>query len=132
MLTLKKGEEMARNNIVELTGNIGKEPTTHNPKTDEEFVVLRLVTTDSYQDDKGNWIEKDPVWHSVLFFAPSARDYARAYKTGDRVKVTGSLSYRTLEVTNQKGKVQKFTTASIIGSRIQDARLPRKVAVANQ
>lgn len=122
---------MARNNIVELTGNLGKDPITYNPNTDREFVVLRLATTDSFKNDKGEWIEKEPVWHSVLVFAPSVMDYARAYKKGDRMKITGSLSYRIQEVKTSDQNVEKFTMTSIVANRVTDARLPRKAATVN-
>lgn len=117
---------MAQNNQVTLIGNVGQDPDTHTSQKGT-YVRLTLATTDSYKDEhSGEWQDKKPVWHTVFAFGPTVSGYARSYKKGDRVKVTGSLSYQTTEAVIE-GQKQLFTNASIIATRIEDARLPKLV-----
>lgn len=118
---------MTTNNQVTLIGNLGQTPTTSATDTGE-FTRLSLATTDRYKDEaSGTWQDKTPVWHSVIAFSPTVQGYARSFRKGDRVKVTGSLSYRTTELVID-GQKRFFTEASVIANRIEDARLPKKGA----
>lgn len=117
---------MARNNQVTLIGNLGKDPEIHKTAAGEEYAIFSLSTTDSYYDERTKeWKDKDSVWHSVFAFGREVRGYARTFKKGNRVKVTGSLSYRTTE-TLIEGEKRYFTNAAIIAGRVEDARLPVK------
>ncbi|MEL6821475.1 MAG: single-stranded DNA-binding protein [Calditrichota bacterium] len=129
----KTGENnMANNNTVILIGNLGEDPKTyHNDKGN--YVVIRLATTDSYKDeDLGAYVNKEPVWHSVFAFGSNVQGYARNFKKGDRIKITGSLSYRKHQLVDQDGVVQYFTEASITASRVERADLPKKAPNAAQ
>ncbi|WP_317112645.1 single-stranded DNA-binding protein [Chroococcidiopsis sp. SAG 2025] len=58
---------MATNNLVELTGNLGSDPTVHTDRNGDEFIRFSLATTDSYKDEKtGEWEELPSVWHSIF------------------------------------------------------------------
>lgn len=115
---------MANNNTVTLIGNLGQDPETHQAAT-ASYVRLTLATTDSYKDEQSaTWQDRQSVWHTVFAFSPQVAGYARSYNKGDRVKVTGSLSYKTTEAFVE-GEKRLFTNASIIASRIEDARLPK-------
>ena len=118
---------MTTNNSVTLTGNLGQTPETHI--TDKgSYTLLSLATTDRYKDQVSDtWKDKAPAWHTVIAFGPSVQGYARSFKKGDRIKVIGSLSYRKSAAVVE-GNKRTFTEASIIASRIEDARLPRKGA----
>jgi single-strand DNA-binding protein len=117
---------MAKNNQVILTGNLGKDPEIHKTAAGEEYAIFSLSTTDSYYDERTKeWKDKDSVWHSVFAFGREVRGYARTFKKGNRVKVTGSLSYRTTEAMIE-GEKRYFSSAAIIATRIEDARLPIK------
>jgi single-strand DNA-binding protein len=116
---------MATNCTVELIGNLGEDPETKHANTDKEFVLLRLATTDSYLTEDGEWKDKDTLWHTVMCFGPTVRGLARSYKKGDRVKITGGLSYRETKITVD-GQNKVFNEAIVIGWKIEDARLPKK------
>ena len=119
---------MAKTNTVTLIGNLGLDPETRKTAT-TSYVRFTLATTDSYKDEQsGTWRNRQSVWHTVFAFGPQVAGYARSYRKGDRIKVTGSLSYQTTEAFVDRKK-RRFTTASVLASRIEDARLPRTSSI---
>jgi single-stranded DNA-binding protein len=116
---------MAYNNNTILTGNLGSEARII--ATDEStFAAVSLATTDSYQDDDGNWHDKETVWHNILAFNPRVIEELKALKKGVRIQVTGSLSYRPFEVVNGDGEVITKKEASIIAGKVELATLTKK------
>ena len=109
---------MAYNCKIELNGNLGADAKIIE-KNGKTFVALRVATQDSYpqkEGDKTIWIDsKETLWHDVLVFRPYTVTIAKNLKKGDRVEITGSLSYRTFE--DKNGYKQK--QASIIAGFIQ-------------
>lgn len=116
---------MAINNTVTLTGNMGSE--TRIIATEENtFAAVSLATTDSYQDDDGNWHDKETIWHNILAFNPRVIEELKALKKGTRIRVTGSLYYRPFEVVNGDGEVITKKEASIVAAKVELAALPKK------
>lgn len=116
---------MAQNNTVILIGNMGSEARIIKTEG-RDFVGFSLATTDSYKDDKGEWQEKETVWHNILAFNPKVVEMLKAFKKGSRLTVTGSLSYRPFEVVNGDGEVITKKEASIIVSKIELTPLVKK------
>lgn len=87
---------MAINNRIELHGHLGADAKLVG-KEGKTFVALRVATTDSYpvgQGEDTKWKDRETVWHDVLVFRSSAAHFARDLKKGDRVQITGGISYR--------------------------------------
>ena len=108
---------MAFHNRVELLGHLGADPKpiTKDGKT---FVALRLATTDSYPTETAGetkWVERETVWHGVLVFRPTAAHFARELKKGDRVQLSGEISYRAFK--DIEGNTRK--QATIIAAYIE-------------
>lgn len=116
---------MAYNNTVTLTGNMGSEARIITTE-ESHFAAFSLATTDSYQDDSGVWKEKDVIWHSILIFNPVLIEMVKNLKTGTRLKITGSLSYRPFEVMNGEGEIITKKEAAIIAAQVEQAPLVRK------
>jgi len=116
---------MAYNNTVTLTGNMGSEARLITTE-ESHFAAFSLATTDSYKDDTGEWKEKDVIWHSILIFNPVLMEVVKNLKTGTRLKITGSLSYRPFEVINGEGEVITKKEAAIIAGKIEQAPLVKK------
>ena len=116
---------MTKHNSVTLIGNMGSEAKVIEGK-DRTFVALSLATTDSFQDEEGQWQNKETVWHNVLAFSPIIIEGIQALKKGTRIKVEGSLSYRAFEVTTNDGQLITKYEASVIASRIEQAILVKK------
>ena len=115
---------MAYNNTVQLTGNLGTDPEIIEGG-EKPFAVLSLATTDSYKDKSGAWQPKETVWHRVIVFAPKVVDQVKHYQKGDRLAVTGSLSYKPREI-NDNGQSYKIMEASVIAGKVEEAPLPKK------
>lgn len=108
---------MAYHNRVELLGHLGDDPKVVE-KSGKSFVVLSLATTDSYPEEKDGetkWIDRETVWHKVIVFRPTTAHYARDLKKGDRVQITGELSYRPFK--DEEGYTRQ--EATVIGTFIE-------------
>lgn len=118
---------MALNNLVTLIGNMGSEARELQSQNDgREFAAVSVATTDSYQNEAGEWIEKETIWHNVVAFSPSVIEILKGLKKGTRIKVEGSLSYRPYDVQDGDGQVITKKEASIIARRIEQAPLVKK------
>lgn len=117
---------MALNNTVTLIGNMGDEARIHHDKDDKEFVGLSIATTDSYKNDKEEWVNKETDWHSVVAFSPAVVAIFKTLKKGSRIKVEGALSYRPFDVVNGDGEVITKKEVSIIARRVEQAPLVKK------
>jgi len=91
---------MAFNAKIELNGNLGADAKLIE-KDGKKFVALRIATRDSYPVKEGEntvWQDSNTtLWHNVLVFRPAAIVAAQNLKTGDRVELNGSLSYRPVK-----------------------------------
>lgn len=122
---------MANNNTLILIGNLGQDPATYT-RDGKPFTRLSIATTDSYKDrSTGTWKQRKPIWHTVFINLEKAQEAAQQFKKGDRVKLTGSLSYRRIKVT-EKGHSGTFTEASIAAYKIEAAPLAGKSEEAQQ
>ena len=116
---------MAINNTVKLTGNMGSE--VRIIETEENtFASVSLATTDSYKDEEGNWQDKTTLWHNIIAFSPTIIEALKSLKSGTRIEVTGSLSYRPFEVQDGNGKVITKKEASVIVYKVEQAPLAKK------
>lgn len=121
---------MAINNRVELHGHLGADPKVIG-KDDKTFLVLRLATTDSYPVGQGEdvkWKDRETVWHDVLVFRPATAHFARDLKKGDRVQITGAISYRPFQDAEGHTRRQANIVASFIEKihyEKQEELLPR-------
>ena len=117
---------MALNNTAILTGNMGAEAKIIE-KEEKSFATFSLATTDSYKNEKEEWVDKETLWHDILVFSPSLIEQVKTFKKGTRLKVTGSISYRPFETKLEDGRTVKKNEASIIAKKIDLAPLAKKV-----
>lgn len=120
---------MAINNTVILTGNMGSEARLIETEANR-FAAFSLATTDSYQDQDGNWQEKETLWHNIIAFSPTAIETVKHFKKGTRLKITGSLSYRPFEIYDADGEIFTKKEASIIIRQVEVAPLAKKKKAA--
>ena len=121
---------MAINNRVELYGHLGSDPKIIG-KEDKTFLALRVATTDSYpvgQGEETKWKDRETVWHDVLVFRPATAHFARDLKKGDRVQITGAISYRPFKDSEGNTRNQASIVANFIEKihyEKQEELLPR-------
>src|SRR5258708_6884901 len=88
------GGNMAKNNLVKLTGNLGADPQFIETEQ-HKFAVISVATTESYKTkDSDEWKDMEPVWHNVITFKPDLIEKMKSLKKGVRILVEGSISYR--------------------------------------
>jgi single-strand DNA-binding protein len=109
---------MSKNNKIELNGFLGSDPKTIL-KDDKTFVILNVATTDSYpsvneKTGEVTWKDKETVWHDVLVFRPTAIQFAKDLKKGDKVEISGSISYRVFKDAEGKNRKQATIIATYI------------------
>lgn len=116
---------MAYNNTVKLFGNMGSEAKIIE-KDGKLMAAFSLATTDSYLDEDGNWQQKETVWHNVLIFSPYVIQQVKSLKTGSRIELDGSLSYRPFATVLDDGQCIDKKEASIIAHQIELRPLVKK------
>ena len=120
---------MANNAKIELNGNLGNDAKIIE-KEGKTFVALRIATTNSYpkkEGDKTIWEDsKVTLWHDILIFNPYALSIAKELKKGNRVEVTGTLSYRSFKDENGYTKQE----ASIIAYSIRKIEFNNETLIA--
>lgn len=117
---------MAYHNRVELLGHLGADPKLIS-KDKKTFVALNVATTDSYpanNEAETKWIERETVWHDVLVFRATTAHYARDLQKGDRVRITGEISYRSFK--DVEGYTRK--QATIIATYIEKLHYEKQEA----
>ena len=118
---------MAYNNIVNITGNLGSEARIIEGEH-KTFASVSIASTDSYQDDGDNWVQKETVWHDLIAFSPKVIANLKNLKKGTRITVTGTLSYRPFEVQIEDGSFVTKMQASIIAFKLELAPLVKKAS----
>jgi single-strand DNA-binding protein len=123
---------MSFNNKVQLSGFLGQDPK-EIAKSGKNFTVLQVATTDSYavkQDKQTKWEDKETIWHDVFVFRPTALKIAKDLKKGDKVELSGSLSYRLFK--DEAGITRKQATIVAnfiekVGSTKQDKLIQNEI-----
>lgn len=114
---------MAQNNYVKLIGNMGSEARMITLENDSIMAAFSLATQDSYKDKEDKWVNKDSIWHNVLCFNPSAVQKLKGLKTGTRIEVIGSLSYKDIEAIVGEGENMTVKQASVVANKVDLALL---------
>lgn len=125
---------MAINNTVELIGNMSKNGVRIIQTEESKFAAFSLATTDSYKDENSNeWINKETIWHDVIAFHPTIIEVLKGLNSKARIKIIGTLSYKTFPVEidiEENGqpttKVINKKEASIIVRKVEQAPLVKK------
>ena len=116
---------MSFNNTVTLIGNMGSEAKII-AQHGKNFAAVSLATTDQYKDQTGDWVSKETLWHNILVFNPRLIEELKALKKGTRIKVTGELSYRSFEVSDDEGNQFQKQEASVVAKKVELATLLAK------
>lgn len=100
-------------NQVTLLGRVGNEPQKRGTN-EHPVVTFSLATQNNYKYDSGDMLQKTD-WHRISVFRPNLRDTVYSYlRKGQRVYVTGRLSYG--EIKTSDGEVR--STCSVIADDV--------------
>ncbi|XP_076749951.1 mitochondrial single stranded DNA-binding protein [Xylocopa sonorina] len=93
-------------NQVTLLGRVGAEPQKRGNK-DHPLVIFSLATHTNYKYMNGDFMQRTE-WHKICVFKPNLRDTVTNYlKKGQRVLVSGKISYG--EFKDEEGNTKPST-----------------------
>lgn len=93
---------MLKTNKVQLVGYAGANPEIVELKSGNyKKAVISLATRESYKKD-GQWFNIT-TWHKLVAWGNMATKVCEMVQKGNRINVTGRISYR--QVDTQKGKL---------------------------
>lgn len=115
-LSTPTGDTIMKSNNITIIGNLGKKPTIHRTKEGRKFTAISIAT-DSFYLKNGEWHKRKAVWHKVIVFTTYVIGQAEKFDVGDKVEISGYISYRAITSGDKK-----FNEAIIIA---QDIREPR-------
>jgi len=95
-------------NKVTLIGNLGRDPEL---VPGSAVCKLSLATTESREDNDGNW-QDETEWHRVTLFGHAANSAAKHLRKGSTIYIEGKIHYDSYE----KDGIKRYTT-DIIGLR---------------
>ncbi|VEN37308.1 unnamed protein product [Callosobruchus maculatus] len=94
-------------NCVQLLGRVGADPQKKGSE-ERPIAVFSLATHTNYRYESGEFLQRTE-WHRIICFKPGLRETILSHlKKGQRVHVTGRITYG--EVKGEDGK-PKSTTA---------------------
>lgn len=92
---------MARHlNRCSLIGNLGKDLKQGSFSNGTPYASFSVATTESYQDQEGNW-QDNTQWHNVVAFGRLADVITKQFATGSLVFVEGQTRTRTIPASGQ-------------------------------
>ena len=97
-------------NSVRLTGFLGAEPEVKVIGEKKKLAKVRIATSDSYRNDKGERIE-ETQWHNLVMWDGIATTAESYLHKGSEVSVEGKLSNR--EYVDKDG-VKKYYTEILV------------------
>lgn len=82
-------------NTVTLCGNLGQDPTMFRPDSPEIpcYVTVPIATNEVFETKKGRIEETN--WHRCVIKGKVAEKFKAMCSVGDKVLVTGRLTYRS-------------------------------------
>lgn len=96
-----------------LLGRVGAEPQKRGTQQ-HPVVLFSLATHSNYRYESGEFVQKTE-WHRVSVFKPNLRESVMNFmKKGQRVHVTGRLTYG--EVKGEDGSIR--STATVIADDV--------------
>ncbi len=86
-------------NSVQLIGFIGKDPEMKELTTGAKVTKVSIATTESYKNDKGEYIDQT-TWHNLVGWSYTAERMVKQMKKGLEVFVQGKLVQRSYDDAN--------------------------------
>lgn len=79
-----------------LIGYVGADPEVRTTKNDKKVANFSVATTESWQDNEGEWQDKT-TWHNVVAWAGWAEWAEKNIKKGSYVRVEGPIQKQSYE-----------------------------------
>ncbi len=99
-------------NLVQLIGNVGKDPELHHTQSGTPVCRLSVATGNDWTDDKGQKHSKTE-WHTIVCWKKLAENVAKYCRKGSKVYVSGELESRSWEDKGQKRYVTEVKAGEV-------------------
>lgn len=110
-------------NIVNLVGNLGKDPEVRTFQNGNKVANFSLATSETYKDKDGNY-KTITTWHQISVFGDALIGFIeRNLKKGDRAEITGSLKYSEAD---ENGVKRTFAKVEVRGRGVQKIDFAKK------
>lgn len=78
-------------------GRLGDAPNLRFTPSGAAVASVSIVFQESYKDNTGTWVDKEPVWVNATGWRELAESMAQGLNKGDEVMVSGVLTLRKYE-----------------------------------
>lgn len=116
-------------NLVQLIGNVGKDPELHHTQNGTAVCRLSVATGRDWTDDKGQKHSKTE-WHTVVCWKKLAELVAKYCRKGSKVYVSGELETRSWDDNGQKRYATEVKAAEVKFLSSQKEESPPKGSTA--
>ena len=121
---------MSSLNMVQLIGNVGRDPEVRTFNNGGKVCNLSLATSERWKDRNTGEKRERTEWHSVAIFSEGAVRFAEQYiRKGAKVYVQGKLETRKWQ--DQSGQ-DRYTTEVVIRPYSGDVKLLASVQTGGQ
>lgn len=103
---------MPNRNIHEVMGHLGGDPELKYTQTGEPVCFMRVATSNDYRQG-GEWVKRDPEWHSIVIFGKLGELVAGEFKKGDAIMVRGKHRTRVGEWNGQARQVSEIIASEV-------------------
>lgn len=101
-------------NKCEFRGHLGKDPVINTTSGGDKVANLYFATNPAdIPDGQGGWTKRKPDWISVAVFKPAAIKALEHMKSGDGIRVVGSLGLRDGRPDTGTGQVQRELSLTV-------------------
>jgi single-strand DNA-binding protein len=100
-------------NKVMLFGNLGADPELKVTQSGSAVLKMRLATTTSWKNDKGERQERTE-WHSIALWGKRAEALAKFLKQGDKLFIEGEIRTSSYEKNGEKRYRTEINASNVI------------------
>ena len=110
----------ASDNMIQITGTLGKDPELKYIPSGRAVVSFTVATNRRWKDRSDEWKE-ETVWHTVTAWGELGENAAASLNKGNRAMIAGRLSTRSYEDREGNTKYVTEIIADSIGAELRFA-----------
>jgi single-strand DNA-binding protein len=116
-------------NKVELSGHAGMDPEVRSINDNLKIAKFSLATNESYKNKEGEWV-RDTTWHNIVLWNKLATEAEEKVKKGNRVNLTGKLSYR--QYIDKNGMKHSFAEIQALSFDVVESKIENLVEAGDE
>lgn len=116
-------------NKVELSGHAGMDPEVRLINENLKIAKFSLATNESYKNREGEWI-RDTTWHNIVLWNKLATEAEEKVKKGNKVNLTGKLTYR--QYIDKNGMKHNFAEVHALSFDVAESKIENLVEAGDE